>query len=458
MSAKKEIDTEVSAKKVTAKKAAAKKAAAEKAAAEKAAAEKAAAEKAAAEKAAAEEAAAEKAAAEKAAAEKTAASDSKVRPIPYFHRIRVTELASQMVSAQIVAHATHQAAIDVVTAQREMVVACLDALAGIACLPHGEAARSHAATVADTIKHHVRVLQSQIVTPETPEPLGLRKFDSLFASARQRVHEMLTPPARDHRPVWAEQLFEPEEVMPESKIGERFNSYGWRRMLSRASVRELMTKVDGWFSKHYADLADEFGQVIEHPRLSPDSDETRTLERARSYSLQRAQVPFDADQSNYREIADAISRLLSPSPGVDMWGPVVDAEYKREVARGLIREFYNGKVPTPRHKPESVESGKVKTGKKRPKAPDSEYRPWAVFRYLRCFAGGPGDEIGDSIKSGIQTRVSALTPQMGFKIWALLPSDSQFGPIMPTACGLLPLTHEETDGTADELAEEMGWK
>ena len=443
MSVKKEIDIEAPAKKTAAKEAAAKKAAAKKAAAEKAAAEK---------------AAAEEAAAKEAAAKEAAASDSKVRPIPYFHRIRVTELAAQMVSAQIVAHATHQAAIDVVTAQREMVVACLDALAGIACLPHGEAARSQAVTVADTIKHHVRVLQSQIATPETPEPLSLRKFDSLFASARQRVHEMLTPPARDHRPVWAEQLFEPEEVMPESKIGERFNSYGWRRMLSRASVIELMTKVDGWFSKHYADLSNEFGQVIEHPRLSPDSDETRTLERARSYSLQRAQVPFGADQSNYREIADAISRLLSPDPGADVYGPVVEGESKRAEARGLIREFYNGKVPTPRHKPESVESGKVKTGKKRPKTPDSEYRPWAVFRYLRYFAGGPGDEVGDSIKSGIKTRVSGLDPQMVDNIRALLPSDYQFGPIMPTACGLLPLTHEEIDGTADELAEEMGWK
>jgi len=337
--------------------------------------------------------------------------------IPF--RSKVAELATQLVAAQIGASASYQAAVDVVKEQRELVAECFEMLSQLMKpAPESELRLNADSTILAQVSKRLRYSRGQVRKPRELLPLSKPELDLLFGSAMYRAQKMLGSPEQDQRTVWAEQLFEPDESLPEDRIFRRFHQYQWPDLASRPSVVALMTSVDNWFSAHYRCLDRVESDESQDHEANQMRDEDRILEQALQISEGRARDDNSRNRRDYTAIADAIKALLNA--GNERILSQLSGAIGRNQARNLIFMLFNQSHPKPREKVDPVPKVRKLI---------RIYRPWGVFRYLRLHAGKAGDEEGAAINSKIQRPFSKLNPDLFVNVLPVCPPEFQFGPI-----------------------------
>jgi hypothetical protein len=386
-------------------------------------------------------------------------------------RLKLVELATQLVAAQLTASASYQAAVDVATEQREMLVECLEILAGIwkpatgteqgaatsqkqepsidqeqesATAPEQDLSNDQEQdlsndqeqdlsndqeqesaayqVVAKIIRERLRYSGVRIRKPPELSPLSGPELDQLFASAMYRAQKLLIAPEQDRRIVWAEQLFEPEDILSENQIFETFRKYNWPNLKSRPSVVELMTDVDNWFYEHYGYLGRVDGDENKKREATQVRGETDLLVQVLDLFDERAKEGFNHYRRDYKAVADAIKGFLRARDTRIL--DTLSGAFWNSRAQNLIFMIFNQSAPQPRGGETNANS---QPSEKR--IASRKYWAWGIFRYLRLYAGESGDETGAAINSRIRTRVLKLNPDLVVNVRPVAPPEFEFGPI-----------------------------
>lgn len=378
-------------------------------------------------------------------------------------RLKIAELATQLVAAQITARASYEAAVDVATEQRKLVAEALATLAEIlnpspapkqepATDPEQEPATNPAPEAINAPEQEAttepalwQILRDRLnySTVRIRKPLELKalsspELDQLFASAMHRAQKLLIAPELDLRTVWAEQIFEPEDILSENQIFETFRKYHWPNLTGRQSVVELMTYVDKWFSEHYSYLGRVDGVENKTSETEQVRDETELLVRVLDLFDDRAKDGFNRYRRDYKAVADEIKCFLR-SRDTRILGTLSGAFWNIR-AQNLIFMMYNQSVPLPRDSKPGDDSHAPN-----PRGATRMYRPWGIFRYLRLYAGKSGDKVGEAINSRIRTRALKLNPDLVANVLPVAPPDFEFGPIGTDMDDLLD--SQEYEGT-----------
>jgi len=369
--------------------------------------------------------------------------EGQANPLPLSpRREKLVGLATQLVAAQITASASYQAAVDVAREQREMLVECLETLSGIwKSAPEPEHMPKTNPAIPEVVLARLKYSQVRIRKPLELSPLSSPELDQLFASAMYRAQKLLGAPEQDRRMVWAEQIFEPDEILSENQIFETFRMYNWPNLTGRPSVVELMTDVDNWFSAHYSYL----GRV--------DGDENKTREGARVHDEiellvqvldlfdERANDGFNRQRHDYKAVADEIKCFLRSQDTRIL--DTLSRTFWNNRAQNLIFMMFNQSAPLPRDSKPGDNSPASKA-----KAPTRIYRPWGIFRYLRLYAGKSGDETGAAINSRIRKALK-LNPDLVENVLPVAPPEFEFGPIGADMDDLLDSLEPEDTGDED---------
>jgi hypothetical protein len=354
-------------------------------------------------------------------------------------RLKLVDMATQLVAAQITASASYRAAVDVATEQREMLVECMETIAGIwkpatgteqgaATSQKQEPSIDHeqesaaCQVVAKIIRDRLRYSGVRIRKPPELSPLSGPELDQLFASAMYRAQQLLIAPEQDRRIVWAEQLFEPEDILSENEIFETFRKHNWPNLKGRPSVVELMTDVDNWFYTHYGYLGRVDGDENRTREAEQVRDETDLLVQVLDLFDQRAKDGFNRHGRDYKAVADEIKCFLRSRDTRIL--DTLSGAFWNNRARNLIFMMFNQSAPQPRgcEANENLQPSKKRIASR-------QYRAWGIFRYLRFYAGKPGDETGAAINSRIRTLVLKLNPNWVVNVRPVSPPEFEFGPI-----------------------------
>ena len=356
-------------------------------------------------------------------------------------RQKVVELASRMISAQIVAISNQQAATATYSYLRKLLIEVTETFSrsAIKGLDAGQ--------VMTALNGALRNLQS----PENwmshrgfLDPLGSSNLDDLFTSAMHRAERMLVAPESDTRIIFAEQLFAPKERLSENKIFERFRDYGWPDLRSRDPVIALMTKVDAWFARCF-----EMGRTSAPVRNAEDhrrqqQKEASILLRAMRLCEKAASAEGHMSKPQYREVAEAIGTLLR-ARNMKSLGQLPNALFHLEHQK-LMMMMFGESVPTARTNDEATG---LKQGKR--KSPVREYRPWAVFRYIRRYGAEQVDELGSELNEKLRARRLDLVPGRTPDIRGLIPEEFEFGPLGQEAEDYFAEQEADAEGVEDAI-------
>ena len=370
----------------------------------------------------------------------------------------VVQLATQLVAAQVVAHSHHETALNLFSEFRQL------ALDVTTTLRHRPADFPDLDTV---VRAAVDSMDEQrlarLRSRKTPalQPMSHPDLDRLFQSAMRRAHVMLNAPADPERIVFAEQIFEPSESFYEGAIRKRFIAFGWTGLKSGESVADLMKNMNQWFSGHLTDLSVVSSPAEETPILATDGDipiDTRIDQVAGQlqWLLDKAMKAntFDSEATAaHQELSRAVSLYTSARNGLDIGGTF---QRLNEIDRSnLIYVMFGGRGPN-----DGKRTGKTKSSQKSKDNSESEgrmmYRPWAIFRYLRKYGSGSGDELGASLNCRLRATRSKLNPNELPNAFGIESAEFAFGPLHEEAEYLLDaddlMGMSDTAENSDELS------
>lgn len=318
-------------------------------------------------------------------------------------RMKVVELATQLASAQIMASTYHNSGkATVITVQKLF----LDYLLATNLEPdfksyHNDPSPIQFSEVFSSYYH----LESSIKEllherPTSLMPLNDPKLDDLFKSAMVRAQKLLISPREDRTVIYAEQIFDPEEVISENEIGERFKSCGWPKLRNRQSWYDAAVKIESWYSDHADDMFCGFdNQLLEDCKVLKNFEELCYRRK---------------DNEEFAKLYKYLSTFLCYLRQKLERGSDADEMSFKSWQSHMIDIIFVGRTPKPR----TIRDNLVR-----------QYRPWALFRYLRYFAGKDDDETGMDLNELLKTERMHLNGESEFN--SLLRSDSlqSFGPL-----------------------------
>jgi len=331
------------------------------------------------------------------------------------YRLRMVELATQLVSAQISASASYQIALDLAREQCELIKDLSKLFLS------GEEPKEE-----EFFGRMTRYSGISLRRPRELKPLSFGEFDELFESAMYRAQWMLKSPKRDNRVVYAEQLFEEDEVLTENQIYDRFHAYGWPALKSRKMVTALMADVDSLYSSHFEYLntqhaSAEFSQRNEKWTRQYEED-LKILLPAQELCRKVSRNRFDSHGRRFRAAASAIDYLidLRTEGGYENILLPIDSDRDKK----LIIHMFNDSEPRPR---EQIDAEKSSSGKK--KSPTRYYRPWGIFRFLRLHGETYPSFDGHALNLKLKTERRKLNSDMVPKIRRVNSEEYRFGPL-----------------------------
>ena len=255
--------------------------------------------------------------------------------------------------------------------------------------------------------------------PELLGPLGNNDLDDLFMSAMHRVERMLTfPHEAERKVVFAEQLFEPLELLSENKIHERFRQFGWPGLAGKENLTDLMTGVDAWFTAAFANGARSISVRNDDASERRQGEEADLIIRTWQLCNEASSNTDPVTSRQYREASEAMAALIR-ARDLRSLGQITNQFYhhKHQV---LILLMFGGSAPKPRP---AKSSKKVK----RQKVATYRYRPWAIFRYLRRY--GTEDEDGIKLNKQLAIPLHELNRERTPEVGGLVPREFEFGPL-----------------------------
>jgi len=325
-------------------------------------------------------------------------------------RLKMVELATQLVCAQIAASASYQVTLGLAQGQRGMIKELID------LFDNKEIEKKD---IFDKICGHSMIPISE---PPVLRPLSNVEHNQLFESAMFRAQWMLRSPERDYQVVYAEQMFGPDETLPEYQIGVRFGEYGWPNLTGRDSVIALMTNVDSLFRSHYESMNTALSSEKILRKGGERQKQIDTLLSALDFCREVSKNRFDRQRSSFRQAADSIENLITTlnHEGIYSIAPYFGSNYHR----GLIVHMYNDSEPKPRKTNDAEESSSDN-----PKSPPRIYRPWGIFRYLRLYGETYESFDGKALNVKLRTVRCHLKPDKVLNHRRVKPEEYNFGPI-----------------------------
>ncbi|MFT6861758.1 MAG: hypothetical protein ACJAVK_000311 [Akkermansiaceae bacterium] len=225
--------------------------------------------------------------------------------------------------------------------------------------------------------------RTSIPKPDVLRPVGFSDIEAIRDSALNYAERLLMPHDVDDQPILAEQMFEMTEELSENEIFERFKKSDWPSLTSRGSVRNLMRKIDSWFSNWVEGALAESSEKDSSPPSNGGLSNLSILIRAKKI--------LEAEGVNTDNFADPI-RKKSGVPVTQI--PRIQI---RDLDLDMIRYLYCDESPVDRHV--------VRTSSDTGKAAPRRYRPWGVFRYLRLFGK---DELAATLNKGLRAQKDKL--------------------------------------------------
>lgn len=323
------------------------------------------------------------------------------------HRFKVVELATQLASAQLIATAHLKASSGVAAATKRVASAFLMASARLnadredmRCNPD----LVDCAFVDRACSDLLRSANVDISVPPELLHLDHTDLDPLFRSAMCRAQKLLRSPLEDSSIIYAEQTFDPDELISENKVFERLSKWDWPALSSRPSVTTFMENVENWFCKHRAVQENGISGQLGDNAI----EDNKFLERILNFCNTRR------DTEVFGQILSVIEKSWDKHQ--------VPAEAHGDLAHDwthkmhLIIHCFDGTYPTPRIK---MPQGRAK---------ERQYRPWGIFRYLRFW--GDDDEVGRELNQKLQASRSVLNPENEPSNLHIYPNHRyEFGPL-----------------------------
>lgn len=350
-------------------------------------------------------------------------------------RLKIVELATQMVVAQITASASYQIALGLARVQCDMIKDLSK--------PH---LSEDVTDREDTFRRIAGYSMISIRKPRELKPLGFSEFDELFESAMYRAQRMLRAPKEDKRVVHAEQLFEHMEVLTESMIVDRFLTYKWPTLTSRKSGTKMMANVDSLFSSHFKFLNTPGSHAEISHRIEQCNkqyqEEIEILVPALELCRKNSGNRFDSHQKRFLVAAHSIENLITArrDEGYENVLPPISSDRHRK----LILRMFNDSEPRPREQ-HDVEGSPSETKKSPPRI----YWPWGVFRYLRLHGNTYPSFDGKALNLKLKTERSQLNPEEIPNIARVESEEYDFGPLGASVDDSDPLLEE--GGAEDEM-------
>lgn len=295
-------------------------------------------------------------------------------------REKVVELAVTLVAAQITATANLETSRQMTANIKRIAVEYLKASARLKSdleSPRNKPDLIDLAFVDHACAQLNQAADATIATPIALLPLDHAGLNDLFLGAMARAQQLLRSPLSDIGIIYAEQLFTPEEIVTENKLGDRFKEWQWPGLRNRETFHKFMVRVEQWFAFHLEEILSGADEKL-HADLELVADLLKIgNERKSGDLLQRISElvrtytqPFSETESgrgSFEHVADSAWRL------------------------NLITDIFGGRRPTPR----SAIDPKI----------TRSYQPWGLFRYLRLW--GPEND------AEVQEIVSQLQSQRG---------------------------------------------
>ena len=385
--------------------------------------------------------------------EESALNENELRP-PSPHRQKVVEMAVQLVSAQIVATSHYETAMELTDRIHRMVVDFTEKLSTKAA--EVQYPDSVISALAQPMKGW-RPPSRSFWKPRVLNPMSHPDLDRLFNSAMYRVQRMLESPEQSERLIYAEQLFQPDEVISENQIILRFQKYRWPEMASRQPVIDHLSSIDSWFASHYSALSTEDGSHKGKKEISR-TDQTLPLDGRiadaageLNWLLQKAKTHGASDlfRDHYSALGESLDSLSHAQGRPFLEDAFIQLECSER--RNLVFMIYGESEPKPRDiKPQT------KRGDKKVKSPTRFYRPWGLFRYLRRYGNVISDREGVELNLKLRTAQSLLDSEQIPNIDGLFPREFEFGPIgkdMEDLLASMEDGHDEGEGGVEDLGD-----
>lgn len=231
-------------------------------------------------------------------------------------------------------------------------------------------------------------------------PLSHPNHDELFEGALLRAKCMLRPSSEDTSLVHAEQLFDAEEVLSESRIYERFKECEWPGFRNRESLTEFMILVQKWFHDHLCRIH------------SPEEDEQFADDaKAMKYLLDLGRRRCNNDL--FRGIYEFVRDHKPPNQPRSRWTSTEELSHA-VWTKCLIEVIFCGCQPE-----------KIRPKKKKR---ERRYYPWGLFRFLRIH--GEGDHQGSRLLKSLSRERRQLS--FNAEVYPLnqnYPYSYDFGPL-----------------------------
>ncbi len=329
----------------------------------------------------------------------------------------VAALATQIVSAQIGGIAQHETLVAIWGELRSALVAITTVVAEVQ--GGGDATASVA-----RLRERLGRRWLNIPKPNVLGPVGAIELDRLFQSALRRSSKMVARTFVADPRIYAEQIFEPDELLSENGISDRFERWKWSGLLSRAPLIDLMTDVDRWFAErvqaHRSLSADE----TDSTDFSPEENDLRALIRAKEI-CEKVIASNEHTNADYREAASALDSLLRNRNQYEI--QAMTERLSKFYSRPLIHFMYGGSDPKERYDGRSRNSAAGGGGGAKPKSQPRMYRPWGIFRFLRLHGQEPSDELGLVLNEKLRTRNYDRNRYP--EVIGLYPIEYAFGPL-----------------------------
>lgn len=318
----------------------------------------------------------------KSGSEQTGAEDSDAqqsppnRVLPDRFQMESVKLATQLVSAQIVASSNVVVANKTVMAVKTIAAEYLLASARLKSDLETLSSKLEIIDEAFVDRAYSNLMNAvgvaNISTSEL-KPLDHPEHDSLFMGAMARAQSLLQSPMEDDSLIHAEQLFGPDERLSENQIGVRFEKSAWPILRNRDDYHTLMVQIERWFHDHLTRLT------------FPEEDE-RFEEDAEmmTYLLDLGRRRMGLEDDVFRHFYEMIRNHELPNQPLRAWKSV---EHLSHVSwtRHLVSVIFCGRLPSQHRREERRQT--------------RNYYPWGLFRFLRLHGNqdSEGSELGANL-------------------------------------------------------------
>lgn len=243
-------------------------------------------------------------------------------------------------------------------------------------------------STATLLREQLKRMERPIQTPELLGPIGSANIDHLAQSALNWADRMLSGDQMSEEIVFAEQIFQPDEIMSETQIGIRLEEHKWPRLSSRPTLITLISKVEKWFSEWIKDVPSS-GEISEQSKQTIHNQ--KILKEAKQI-IDKIDAQYPEHMARNRRESQALAVLTRNLRGY----PVVKIprDQLKDMDYDLIEFMFGGWEPANlvrRRNQDDLNQGD---------RPSRLYCPWGLFRYIRLFGENQlATEINEKLRT-----------------------------------------------------------